>query len=200
MSEVNEITNVDVDRIQFNEAKLVPMIVQDATTGIVLSLFYANEGSFEKMKTTGYIWRYSRKLGKVIKKGEESGNCQKVISIELDCDGDALLVKVLPEGPACHTGAYSCFSKTTNPSTILGELEQVLYERKNLNSYSSSITNNKENAITKLREELEELIEADEEKELVWEAADLLFFFLTYLQNRSIKLSQVLQELRRRRK
>jgi phosphoribosyl-ATP pyrophosphohydrolase/phosphoribosyl-AMP cyclohydrolase len=186
--------------IKFGKDGLVPMIIQDAEGGTVLSLFYCNEEALRKTKEDGYVWRYSRRLGRIIKKGEESGNFQKVVSIKEDCDSDAILVKVSPEGPACHTGEYSCF-RGTKP--ILQELLEVIEERKNNpkpDSYVSSIIDNKEKIAAKLREELEELLEAEKGEEVAWEAADLFFFLLVYLENKNIKFSQVLDELKRRRK
>jgi phosphoribosyl-ATP pyrophosphohydrolase/phosphoribosyl-AMP cyclohydrolase len=176
------------------------MIIQDARGGAVLSLFYANMEAIEKMNQEGYVWRYSRKLGRIIKKGETSGNFQKVISIQNDCDSDALLVKVKPSGPACHTNAYSCFGETI---PILTELTDVISERKqskSQHSYVSGIVNDRMATVAKLREELDELICAGKKSEVVWEAADLLFFMLVYLENRGIELNEVLGELRRRRK
>jgi phosphoribosyl-ATP pyrophosphohydrolase/phosphoribosyl-AMP cyclohydrolase len=186
--------------LQFNENGLVPMIIQDVDSGAVLSLFYCNKEALEKTKEEEYVWRYSRKLGRIIKKGESSGNFQKVVSIKEDCDSDAILVKVIPEGPACHTGNYSCFREEKG---ILSELLEILEDRKNNpkeQSYVSSIVNDREKIVEKLKEELDEFIEAGKEDEITWEAADLLFFMLVYLENRNIKFSKVLQELKRRRK
>ncbi|MBU1887397.1 bifunctional phosphoribosyl-AMP cyclohydrolase/phosphoribosyl-ATP diphosphatase HisIE [Candidatus Micrarchaeota archaeon] len=192
----------DIGKIKFDANGLVPLIVQDADTSVVLSLFYANKDAVNRMLETNYVWRYSRKLGRIIKKGEQSRNYQKVISLNLDCDSDAILVKAIPEGPACHTGEYSCFDQQ---KPILNQLIEVIKDRK-LNpkkgSYTSTIVNDQKAIIAKLREESEEFIEAGEvkeKKEIVWEAADLLFFMLVYLENRNIKFSDVLEELNRRR-
>ncbi|MDD6262939.1 MAG: phosphoribosyl-AMP cyclohydrolase [Clostridiales bacterium] len=100
--------NEDMNRI-FELCDLVPAIVQDADTGEVLMLAYMNRESFRKTLETGQTWFFSRSRGKLWNKGETSGNVQQVVSIWLDCDGDALLVKVKPAGPACHTGHNSCF-------------------------------------------------------------------------------------------
>lgn len=185
--------------IKFDKNGLIPMIIQDAETGVVLSLFYANQESIAKTKDTGYVWRYSRSKQKLMKKGEESGNMQKVVSMQEDCDSDALLVKVKPQGPACHKGKYSCF-KQEKP--ILNELLEVIRDRKEnpkQGSYTSSIVNNKEKIIAKLREELDELIQAEKPEEIQWEAADLLYFMLVYLENKDVKFADVLKELKKRR-
>jgi phosphoribosyl-ATP pyrophosphohydrolase/phosphoribosyl-AMP cyclohydrolase len=97
-----------IDRI-FETCDLVPAIVQDADTHEVLMLAYMNRESFIKTLETGKTWFFSRSRGKLWNKGETSGNFQSVVSIFLDCDGDTLLVKVKPAGPACHTGHKSCF-------------------------------------------------------------------------------------------
>ncbi len=192
----------DIREIKLDNSGLAPLIVQDADTGVVLSLFYANKEAIEKILSDRYVWRYSRKLKRIIKKGEQSRNYQKVISLSLDCDNDAILIKVIPEGPACHTGEYSCFDQQ---KPILNELIEVIKDRK-LNpkngSYTSKLVNDQKAIIAKLREELDEFIEAGEKKEkkeIVWEAADLLFFMLVYLENKNIKFSDVLMELKRRR-
>ena len=187
-------------KIKFDENGLVPMIIQDVDSGAVLSLFYANQESLGRMNREGMVWRYSRSKKKLMKKGEESGNFLKVVSISLDCDSDALLVKVQPTGPACHTGKSSCFGDF---GSVLTQLVKIIAERKQNpkpKSYVSSIVNDKQEIINKLNEELAELIEAEKDSEIIWEAADLLFFMLVYLENRSIKFSQVLYELERRRK
>lgn len=88
---------------------LVPAIAQDCQSGEVLMLAYMNWESFQKTLETGRTWFFSRSRGKLWNKGETSGNFQDVVSIYLDCDNDAILVKVRPHGPACHTGHNSCF-------------------------------------------------------------------------------------------
>jgi len=81
-------------KLKFNPDGLIPLIIQDADSGTVLSLFYANQEAIDKMQETGHVWRYSRSKNKLMQKGEESGNVQKIIEIKEDCDSDALLVKV----------------------------------------------------------------------------------------------------------
>ena len=93
----------------FEKQDLVPAIIQSAETGEVLMLAYMNEESLAKTLESGYTWFYSRSRGRLWQKGEESGNVQRVVSITGDCDADTLLVKVEQTGPACHTGARTCF-------------------------------------------------------------------------------------------
>ncbi|MBI2079958.1 hypothetical protein HYT84_04270, partial [Candidatus Micrarchaeota archaeon] len=136
---LSELRCVKVDKIKFDKTGLIPMIVQDADTGLVLSLFYANREAVEKMQTTNCVWRFSRSKKRVMKKGEKSGNVQKIVSVSLDCDNDVLLVLVSPEGPACHKGTESCF---TGPNkSMLSDLVSVIKARKKnpTGSYTSKI-------------------------------------------------------------
>src|SRR5262245_38034173 len=98
--------------IKFDEQGLVPAIVQDSATGAVLMLAYMNAESLGKTLETGETWFWSRSRNELWHKGETSGNTQRVVSIGLDCDGDTLLVRVEPGGPACHTGEQSCFFRS----------------------------------------------------------------------------------------
>ena len=93
----------------FTKEELIPAIVQDVRTNEVLMLAYMNEEALTKTIETGYTWFYSRSRQRLWQKGEESGNVQAVVSITGDCDDDTLLVKVIQTGPACHTGAPTCF-------------------------------------------------------------------------------------------
>lgn len=95
----------------FKKSRLIPAVVQEADTGEVLMLAYMNEESLKKTLETGYTWFYSRSRERLWKKGETSGNVQKVVSIHADCDDDTLLVKVKQTGVACHTGSRTCFFK-----------------------------------------------------------------------------------------
>jgi phosphoribosyl-ATP pyrophosphohydrolase/phosphoribosyl-AMP cyclohydrolase len=98
-----------VQNLKFNEAGLIPAIVQDATSGQVLTLAWMNEESLHLTLESGETWFWSRSRGELWHKGATSGNIQRVREIFYDCDGDTLLIKVEAAGPACHTGAVSCF-------------------------------------------------------------------------------------------
>ncbi len=124
--------------IRFDEKGLVPAIVQDAQSKEVLTLAYMNKESLEKTLETGETWFYSRSRQELWHKGATSGNVQRVVDIRYDCDADALLVLVEPAGPACHTGSYSCFSRSLDGAArtpaadrfaILNELEQIIAKR-----------------------------------------------------------------------
>ena len=95
--------------LKFNEAGLIPTIVQDATTGQVLMLAWVNQASLHRTLASGETWFWSRSRQSLWHKGATSGNTQRVLEIFYDCDGDTLLVRVEPAGPACHTGEVSCF-------------------------------------------------------------------------------------------
>jgi len=97
------------DKVRFDERGLVPAVVQDAATGEVLMLAYMNAESLAKTVETGETWFWSRSRRALWHKGETSGNTQRVVAISIDCDGDTLLVRVTPNGPACHTGERTCF-------------------------------------------------------------------------------------------
>ena len=88
---------------------LMPAIIQDADTGEVLTLFYMDEEALRRTRESRQVWRFSRSEGRLMRKGDTSGNILHVQSITLDCDGDALVVRVHPAGPACHTGQRTCF-------------------------------------------------------------------------------------------
>lgn len=103
--------------IKFDKNGLIPAIVQDSQNKDVLMLAYMNTDSLQKTLETGETWFWSRSRGELWHKGETSGNTQKVTEIRYDCDADTLLVLVEPAGPACHTGAQTCFFRTLNPST-----------------------------------------------------------------------------------
>ena len=105
----SSITNL----LKFDEQGLIPAIVQDWVTGDVLMLAYMNAESLAKTLETQETWFWSRSRSELWHKGATSGNTQRVVSIAVDCDGDTLLIKVEPEGPACHTGERSCFFRET---------------------------------------------------------------------------------------
>jgi phosphoribosyl-ATP pyrophosphohydrolase/phosphoribosyl-AMP cyclohydrolase len=106
-----------LDPIKFNDHGLLPAIVQDSVTGEVLMLAYMNAESLAKTLETGETWFWSRSRGELWHKGATSGNTQRVVTTSVDCDGDTLLIRVQPNGPACHTGARSCFFRELEPAS-----------------------------------------------------------------------------------
>lgn len=101
-----------IDAVKFDERGIVPAVIQDAATGEVLMLAYMNAESLAKTIETGETWFWSRSRRVLWHKGETSGNTQRVVSVSIDCDGDTVLVRVTPNGPACHTGARTCFFRS----------------------------------------------------------------------------------------
>ncbi|MFN4216021.1 MAG: bifunctional phosphoribosyl-AMP cyclohydrolase/phosphoribosyl-ATP diphosphatase HisIE [Brevinematales bacterium] len=181
---------LDITSLKFDEKGLIPVIVQDIASGKVLTLAYMNEESLKKSLETGETWFYSRSRQALWHKGETSGNTQKIVDIIVDCDGDALLVKVEQKGVACHTGNYSCFFQSlkkgelseNNKSAILSEVYQVIMERKKTmpeNSYvARKLQEGLDRILKKIGEEAGELIIAAKNQnaeEISWEMADLIF-------------------------
>lgn len=103
--------------LKFAEDGLIPAIIQDVDTGEVLTLFYMDQEAVQRTHDTKEVWRYSRSAGQLMRKGDTSGNVLHVTDIIYDCDEDALVVKVHPDGPACHTGERSCFYRSVADET-----------------------------------------------------------------------------------
>ena len=185
---------------------LFPIIAQDADTGEVLLLAWGNEGSLHATEQTGWMHYWSRSRGKLWRKGEESGNGQRVVSLTWDCDRDALLAKVRPQGPACHTGAYTCFGEPLHGASLPEELWAVFRQRQvdaPPGSYVAKLLADPGLLRKKLGEEAIELILASQEEghsRVVHEAADLLFHVLLLLYQEGVPFQDVADELKRRRK
>ncbi|OKO89164.1 Phosphoribosyl-AMP cyclohydrolase [Geobacillus proteiniphilus] len=200
--------------IRFDEKGLVPAIVQDAQSKEVLTLAYMNKESLEKTLETGETWFYSRSRQELWHKGATSGNVQRVVDIRYDCDADALLVLVEPAGPACHTGSYSCFSRSLDGAArtpaadrfaILNELEQIIAKRdaeRPEGSYTTYLfEKGVDKILKKVGEEAAEVIIAaknQNHEELKWEAADLLYHLLVLLREQKLPLDAVLETLAER--
>ncbi len=194
--------------IRYDEKGLVPVVAQDAGTGEVLMLAYADEEALTKTIETGEAHYHSRSRGELWRKGETSGNTQRVVEIRLDCDGDALLYRVEPSGPACHTGENSCFfnslanthEKAPSLSRVLERLARTIAERRREmpeDSYTAElIGRGTERVAQKVGEEaVEVIIAALEGKRLAEESADLLYHLLVLLEERGIKLAKVAKVL-----
>lgn len=185
--------------------RLVPVVVQHAETGQVLMLAYASDESLERTRKTGEMHFWSRSRQALWHKGESSGNVQRVVDLQWDCDRDALLARVLPLGPACHTGAGSCFPGPEPPYAILEELRAVVADRARRapdGSYVAGLLRDPARLRRKVGEEAIELIlaaEGSDRAPIAWEAADLLFHTLVLLEARGVSFDEVLRELRRRR-
>jgi phosphoribosyl-ATP pyrophosphohydrolase/phosphoribosyl-AMP cyclohydrolase len=185
---------------------LIPTIIQDNQTQQVLMLGYMNDEALQKTQEENIVTFFSRSKNRLWTKGETSGNFLKVISIKEDCDQDALLIKVIPNGPTCHNGTTSCFANEPQIS-FLNELEKVIEERISnpiSESYVASLFQKGINKIAqKVGEEAVELvIEAkDDNTDLfLGEAADLLFHYLILLKAKGFGLENVETVLKDRMK
>lgn len=185
---------------------LVPVIIQNTYTLQVLMLGYMNEEALGKTKAEGRVTFFSRSQNRLWTKGETSGNYLIVNEIREDCDNDTLLIKALPQGPTCHTGATTCFSEET-PKGFIYELEKVIEQRieaKTEGSYTSRLFNSGVNKVAqKVGEEAVELvIEAKDNNIDLFknEAADLLYHFLILLKTKALKLEDIEGVLKERHK
>jgi len=195
--------------IKFDQNGLVPAIVQDAASGQVLMLAWMNREALDKTLSGGKATFWSRSRDQLWVKGETSGNTQWVQAVQLDCDQDAVLVRVDPEGPACHTGAQSCFFDALKqappaPGETLAALERVLESRKEApppGSYTAKLFADEALRHKKVGEEAAELITASlrgKRDEIAHEAADLLYHAMVLLKAHGMGLKEVAEELRKR--
>jgi phosphoribosyl-ATP pyrophosphohydrolase/phosphoribosyl-AMP cyclohydrolase len=189
--------------------RLVPAIIQDNLTQKVLMLGYMNAEAFLKTNESKRVTFFSRSKQRLWKKGEESGNFLELVSIAIDCDNDALLIKVNPTGPVCHKGTDTCWEEANNSNFgFLSELEKIIENRKedfeNTESYISSLFLKGINKIAqKVGEEaVEVVIEAKDSNDDLFlsESADLLFHYLILLQAKGFKLKDIEKTLLKRHK
>ncbi len=200
---------VDINELKFDSSGLIPAVVQDFYTNEVLTVAYMNKESLEitlREKTTCF---YSRSRQTLWRKGETSGNRQHVVSIKADCDKDALVVKVIKDGPACHLGAESCFNellfgKDTQPFS-LQSLYDLLSERRRLlpeGSYTTYLfQKGKEKILKKVGEECSEVIIGamkDSREETIFEISDLCYHVLVLMNEMGISVDDIKKELESR--
>jgi phosphoribosyl-AMP cyclohydrolase / phosphoribosyl-ATP pyrophosphohydrolase len=197
------------EEIRFDERGLVPVIAQDANTGAVLTLAYANSEAVERTLQSGEAHYFSRSRGELWRKGATSGNTQKVVEVRLDCDGDALLYRVLPSGPACHTGEESCFFTTlsgeeTNGDVDLGTMVDRLagtiarrHREMPEGSYTAKLlAGGTERVAQKVGEEaVEVVVAALRDERVAEEAADLIYHLLVLLEEREVGIGEVARVL-----
>lgn len=203
---------MDTKNIVFNNDGLVPAIAQDIRSGQVLMMAWMNEESIELTNETGYAHYFSRSRKTLWKKGETSGNLQKVVSAKYDCDGDTILLLVHQSGPACHTGNKSCFFNTFIgedvgiQSGIIDEVYNVILDRK-ANPKKDSYTNylldkGKEKTCKKVGEEAAEVIIGaigDDPDNVRYEVADLMYHLSVLLVQCNLSWDDVFVELNKRR-
>ncbi len=204
---------MNLDAVHFDAWGLVPVVVQDARTGQVLTLAYANRQALELTLQTRQSTFWSRSRGELWVKGQTSGHTQEVVEVTLDCDQDAVLYKVIPHGPACHTGALSCFHHALTPPSDppLGEvLERVFHTIQDRiktlpeGSYVAKMHQaGLDRVLKKIGEEAGEVIIAAKNrdpKELAWEASDLLFHLLLTLAEQGMTPTDLARTLWSRHK
>ena len=198
---------IQIEELKFDEQGLIPAIVQDSTTQVVLMQAYMNKESLQKTLESGKVTFWSRSRQKLWTKGEESGNFLNLVDILADCDKDSLLVKAQPMGPTCHTGADTCWGEVNREKDFLLFLERYLEKRKNDSpevSYTARLISRGINKVAqKVGEEaVEVVIEAKDNNEELFlgEAADLMYHYLVLLQAKGYRLADVCKVLESRHK
>ena len=208
----------EIENLKFDERGLIPAIVQDAATKEVLMLAYMNAESLRRTVETNETWFWSRSRKELWHKGATSGNTQRVIDIRSDCDGDTLLIRVEAAGPACHTGARTCFQNegdlpeqslhdsTESLGSLLDGLYSLIATRKAERpegSYTTKLFDEGlKRILAKVDEESQETIVAGREESdqrLIEETSDLLYHLLVLLVQRGVTLDQIRDELAKRR-
>ena len=205
-------TKFNFSEIKFDEKGLVPVVVQDALTAEVLMTAWANEEALHLTAECGELVFWSRSRGCLWRKGETSGNVMKLLEMKIDCDGDTLLAIVEPAGPACHTGARSCFYRTlggeeATEATFPGRLFRYLTERKNADPKESYTARLIASGLSRVAQKVgEEGVEtalacaAGTKEEFRYEAADLIYHLLVACIASGVPISEVLKELASRHK
>jgi phosphoribosyl-ATP pyrophosphohydrolase/phosphoribosyl-AMP cyclohydrolase len=206
---VDEAQSID-ELVSYDERGLVACVVQDWSTGEVLTLAYMNEQALQRTRATGELHLWSRSREQPWHKGATSGNVQAVRALRLDCDGDAVLALVEPAGPACHTGERSCFHRgefaPAAPHEALANLQRTLEDRareRPSGSYTVELLDHPERLGAKVMEEAEELTRASREESgerVDEEAADLLYHLLVLLHGRGRALADAERVLDGRRR
>ncbi len=205
---------IDIKELKFDEKGLIPAVVVDAVTKRVLTLAYMNEESLRISMEKGLTCFWSRSRQELWLKGETSGNYQHIVKIAADCDRDTLLIYVNKDGPACHTGAESCFfnriyenEEEKGAVFSLDKLYDLILGRKENpgeKSYTSYLfREGRDKILKKIGEESAEVIIAakgDDKKETIYELADLLYHSLVLMADMEIEISDILAELKGRRK
>ena len=203
---------IRIDELKFDEKGLLPAIVVDAKSGEVLTLAYMNRESLEISMKEGRTCFWSRSRSELWRKGETSGNVQRILDISADCDGDALVIKVQKDGPACHTGAESCFHRPVyegentgesvpapfNPQALMDMLKGRL-ENPQEGSYTSYLfSKGADKILKKIGEESTEVIIAakgNDRAETIYELADLAYHAMVLMTQMGISLDELSAEL-----
>ena len=201
---------MDISQLKFDEKGLIPAIVQDAESGAVLMMAYMSRESLEISLSEGRTCFYSRSRGELWRKGAVSGNTQDIVSVDADCDGDTLLVRVKKAGPACHTGAESCFfnnisgGQTPAPFSLRALYALILQRKTELpeNSYTTYLfQKGLDKILKKVGEECAEVIVAAKNPdpyELKYEIADLAYHVLVLMAQQGLTVGEISAELESR--
>jgi phosphoribosyl-ATP pyrophosphohydrolase/phosphoribosyl-AMP cyclohydrolase len=195
------------DGLAFDASGLLPVVVQDRASGDVLMVAWANAEALARTADTGLAHFWSRSRQALWRKGETSGNALRVVEARADCDRDTLLLVVEPAGPACHTGARTCFGDASATAAgMLEELARVVAERAQApaeESYTARLlAKGPDQVLKKVGEEATEVVLAarvQSDERLAEETADLLYHLLVALHQRGLPLARVMDELRKRR-
>jgi len=201
------------DEVKFDERGLVPCIAQDADSGEVLTLAYANEEALRLTVETGEMHFFSRSRERIWRKGEESGHLMRLVQLRYDCDGDAVLALVEPSGPACHTGERSCFYRELGDGEhepvaheALPTLQRTLRSRaaeRPAGSYTVELLDDPKLIGEKVEEEAEEVVRAareESDERVAEEAADVLYHLSVLLASRKVPQAAVMEILNGRRR
>ncbi|MGH7471297.1 MAG: bifunctional phosphoribosyl-AMP cyclohydrolase/phosphoribosyl-ATP diphosphatase HisIE [Longimicrobiales bacterium] len=186
-----------LDQLRFDDHGLLPVVAQHATSGEVLMVAYANRTALERTLETRRLWLYSRSRQQLWQKGESSGNVQRLLELHADCDSDTILARVLPTGPACHTGARNCFGAAP---TLL-QLADRIGQRAGAStreSYTARLLQDANLRLKKLGEEATELAlacQSNDAARVRAEAADLIYHVLVAVAAAGVALQDVLGEL-----
>lgn len=196
-----------IENVNFDETGLIPAIIQDVDTRVILMLGYMNAESLRKTEESGKVCFYSRSRQRLWTKGEESGHFLYVKEILADCDRDSLLIKATPAGPTCHTGQDTCWGEPNTNADFLFTLQDFLRKRKNdspEDSYTARLIAKGINKVAqKVGEEAVELvIEAKDDNEELFlnEAADLMYHYIVLLIAKGYGLENVVEVLKNRHK
>jgi phosphoribosyl-ATP pyrophosphohydrolase/phosphoribosyl-AMP cyclohydrolase len=212
--------NIRLSAVKFGADGLVPVVTQESRSGDVLMVAYANREALDRTLSTGLAHYFSRSRGTLWQKGESSTHVQRVTEVRLDCDGDAVLYRVEQTGPACHTGARTCFSQPIGSEAagewkdgleedpgghVLSRLASTIRQRADTRpsgSYTAQLLQSGIGRVSqKLGEEAVEVVVAansEDDERLAAEAADLLYHLLVLLQARGVSLDAVWRELEKR--
>ena len=194
------LTDAFVACLDFEKTPLIPVIAQ-SVNGDVLMQGFANADAVRKTFECGKLTFWSRSRNELWTKGETSGNFLDVVRLRADCDRDNILATILPTGPACHTGSWTCYGTDPGEKSSMGRLYNIIADRfANPKPGSYTATLDAKRVREKVEEEAEELCEADTRDEVIWEAADLLYFVNVLMYKEGVSWKDVYDELDRRHK